>query len=200
MFRKDVLCGSLGSIGTVCGWLEGCCLRKVQVVAVCGCLEGSLLAEVHWLLIRKFRKVAVCWCNLCESGFNDRYPENKGSFVRIQKKYSKQNHSNYSGPVSDPTTKPSKKKTDLAGLQQDFFLRQSLFGSWTGKIIPDSNPTTPNSRVADPPHFDADPDPAPLQSNGNLRPLVYRPSMAPVWASRPFIDLFWASKACEFRL
>ncbi len=28
-------------------------------------------------------------------------------------------------------------------------------------------------------HFNADPDPAPLQNDGNLRPLVYRPSRAP---------------------
>jgi hypothetical protein len=28
-------------------------------------------------------------------------------------------------------------------------------------------------------HFNADPDPAPRQSNANLRPLIYRPSMTP---------------------
>ncbi len=55
----------------------------------------------------------------------------------------------------------------------------------------------PLKRVADPHHFNADPDPAfhssadpdpdPAlhQSDGNLRPLVYRPSRAPFRASRP---------------
>jgi hypothetical protein len=50
-------------------------------------------------------------------------------------------------------------------------------------------------RVADPQHFNADPhpafhinadpDPASHQSDKNLRPLVYRPSKVPFWASRP---------------
>ncbi len=34
-------------------------------------------------------------------------------------------------------------------------------------------------------HLNADPGPAPLQSDGNLRPLVYRPFRALFSASRP---------------
>ncbi len=40
--------------------------------------------------------------------------------------------------------------------------------------------------------FNANPDTAPLQSEGNLRPLIYRPSRAPIWTSGPSL---WASKA-----
>ncbi len=40
------------------------------------------------------------------------------------------------------------------------------------------------ARVADPHHFNSDPDPDPHQSNGNLQPLVYRHSRGPFWASR----------------
>ncbi len=48
-------------------------------------------------------------------------------------------------------------------------------------------------------YFDADPDPAPHQSDVNLRPLVYRPSLASFWASclccehtRPSMAPFWS--------
>ncbi len=69
------------------------------------------------------------------------------------------------------------------------------------------------STVADPHHFNADldpafhlnvdpdPDPAPHQSDGNLRPVVYVPSRAPFLASSPPCErqgLF--SKASEFWL
>ncbi len=70
-------------------------------------------------------------------------------------------------------------------------------------------------RVADPHHFNADPDsafhsradldPAPHQSYGNLRPLIldhpglyFEPAL---WGSMALSTaLFWASKASEFRL
>jgi hypothetical protein len=43
------------------------------------------------------------------------------------------------------------------------------------------------TRVGDPHHFNADPDPAFHQSNGNLRPMVYRPFRAPFLASMPLL-------------
>ncbi len=60
-------------------------------------------------------------------------------------------------------------------------------------------------------HNTADPGPVPLQSDGNLQPLIIRPSWAPFWASRPpfwasrppfwgSMAEFWASKAIEIDL
>ncbi len=51
-------------------------------------------------------------------------------------------------------------------------------------------------------HSNAEPDPAPHQSDRNLRPLVCRPSRAPFWASKlplwASAALLWAFKASEF--
>ncbi len=52
-------------------------------------------------------------------------------------------------------------------------------------------------------HFNADPDPAPLESDGNLRPLIYRPLGLHMEPPGPHCERprpIWASKAFEFWL
>ncbi len=44
-------------------------------------------------------------------------------------------------------------------------------------------------------HFYADPDPAPLLSDGNLRPLVYWPSRALFYSPGPHCERSWPSMA-----
>ncbi len=85
-------------------------------------------------------------------------------------------------------------------------------GGGRGKQCQQQQKACCSYRVADPHLLNADPkpaicfnvdsdpnlDPAPLQSDGNLRPLVYRPPRALFWASKPPLLASTALKLLNF--
>jgi hypothetical protein len=80
---------------------------------------------------------------------------------------------------------------------EDFFDFQVSKEGGTVPLLPDGIVSPFSPRVVDTHHLNADPDPAPHQSDGNLRPPVYGPSRSPFWASTDLHDSILAFEASE---